>query len=168
VLYFVQGGRKIMLKLIINALGAVCSVMTVWYLIRAYLRSIQKDSQSDQVVIENYLQKITLIAGLSVYDTFCKSAEEWRVPADRIDRDFKIYLSSQSVPYYVKDFVRKGQKHIDELYGGKGTSFTDKKLLLFYSILTLVFWGGAVFVSLYVLPYVLPEEFRATLLLGPP
>ncbi|MEE4604111.1 MAG: hypothetical protein V2J65_22710 [Desulfobacteraceae bacterium] len=157
-----------MLKLIINALGAVCSVMTVWYLIRAYLRSIQKDSQSDQVVIENYLQKITLIAGLSVYDTFCKSAEEWRVPADRIDRDFKIYLSSQSVPYYVKDFVRKGQKHIDELYGGKGTSFTDKKLLLFYSILTLVFWGGAVFVSLYVLPYVLPEEFRATLLLGPP
>ena len=157
-----------MLKLIINALGAVCSVMTVWYLIRAYLRSIQKDSQSDQVVIENYLQKITLIAGLSVYDTFCKSAEEWRVPADKIDRDFKIYLSSQSVPYYVKDFVRKGQKHIDELYGGKGTSFTDKKLLLFYSILTLVFWGGAVFVSLYVLPYVLPEEFRATLLLGPP
>ena len=157
-----------MLKLIINALGAVCSVMTVWYLIRAYLRSIQKDSQSDQVVIENYLQKITLIAGLSVYDTFCKSAEEWRVPADRIDRDFKIYLSSQSVPYYVKDFVRKGQKHIDELYGGKGTSFTDKKLLLFYSILTVVFWGGAVFVSLYVLPYVLPEEFRATLLLGPP
>ncbi|MEX1327880.1 MAG: hypothetical protein AB1Z29_13830 [Desulfobacterales bacterium] len=157
-----------MLKLIINALGAVCSVMTVWYLIRAYLRSTQKNSQSDQVVIENYLQKITLIAGLSVYDTFCKSAEEWRVPADRIDRDFKIYLSSQSVPYYVKDFVRKGQKHIDELYGGKGTSFTDKKLLLFYSILTLVFWGGAVFVSLYVLPYVLPEEFRETLLLGPP
>jgi hypothetical protein len=157
-----------MLKLIINALGAVCSVMTVWYMIRAYLRSTQKNSQSDQVVIENYLQKITLIAGLSVYDTFCKSAEEWRVPADRIDRDFKIYLSSQSVPYYVKDFVRKGQKHIDELYGGKGTSFTDKKLLLFYSILTLVFWGGAVFVSLYVLPYVLPEEFRATLLLGPP
>ena len=157
-----------MLNIILNALGAVCSVMIVWYLIRIYLRSTQKNSQTDQLLIENYLQKITLIAGLSVYDTFCKSAEEWRIPADRIDRDFKIYLSSQSVPYYVKDFVRKGQKHIDELYGGKGTSFKDKKLLLFYSILTLVFWGGAVFVSLYVLPYVLPEEFRATLLLGPP
>jgi hypothetical protein len=142
--------------------------MIVWYLIRTYLRSTQKDSQTDQLVIENYLQKITLIAGISVYDTFCKSAEEWRVPADRIERDFKIYLSSQSVPYYVKDFVRKGQKHIDELYGGKSTSFTDKRLLLFYSILTLVFWGGAVFVSLYVLPYVLPEEFRATLVFGPP
>jgi hypothetical protein len=157
-----------MLNLTINALVAVCSLMIVWYLIRIYLRSTQKNSQTDNLVIENYLQKITLIAGISVYDTFCKSAEEWRIPADRIDRDFKIYLSSQSVPYYVKDFVRKGQTHIDELYGGKSTAFADKRLLLFYSILTLAFWGGAVFVSLYVLPYVLPEEFRATLLLGPP
>ena len=157
-----------MLNLTINALAAVCSLMIVWYLIRIYLRSTQKNSQTDQLVIENYLQKITLIAGLSVYDTFCKSAEEWRIPADRIERDFKIYLSSQRVPYYVKDFVRRGQTHIDELYRGKSTAFADKRLLLFYSILTLAFWGGAAFVSLYVLPYVLPEEFRATLLLGPP
>jgi hypothetical protein len=151
-----------------NAIGAVCSVMIFWYLIRAYLHSTQKNNQTDQLVIENYLQKITLTAGLSVYDTFCISAEEWRVPADRIDRDFKIYLSTQSVPFYVKDFIRKGQKHIDELYRGKSSSFTDKRLMVFYSILTLVFWGGAVFVSLYVLPYVLPEEFLSTLLLGPP
>jgi hypothetical protein len=157
-----------MLNFTINAIGAVCSVIIVWFLIRAYLRSLQKNSQTDQLVIENYLHKITLIAGISVYDTFCISAEEWRVPAARIDRDFKIYLSSQRVPYYVKDFIRKGQKHIDELYRGKSTSFTDKRLLLFFSILTLLFWGGAVFVSLYVLPYILPEEIRATLLLGPP
>jgi hypothetical protein len=151
-----------------NAIGAVCTVMIFWYLIRAYLRNTQKNSQTDQLVIEDYLQKITLIAGISVYDTFCKSAEEWRVPIDRVERDFKIYLSSQRVPYYVKDFVRKGQKHIDELYRGNSTSFTDKRLLLFFSILTLLFWGGAVFVSLYVLPYALPEEIRATLVIGPP
>jgi len=157
-----------MLNLLINALGAFCSVIIVWYLIRAYLRSTQKNGETDQLVIENYLQKITLIAGISVYDTFCKSAEEWRVPADRIDRDFKIYLSSQSVPFYVKDFVRKGQKHIDELYRGKGSSFTDKRLLLFYSVLLLLFWGGAVFVSLYVFPNILPEAFRASIHLGPP
>ena len=157
-----------MLNLTMNAIGAVCSVMIVWYLIRAYLRSTQKNSQTDQIVIENYLQKITLTTGISVYDTFCISAEEWRVPVDKIDRDFKIYLSSQSVPFYVKDFIRKGQKHIDELYRGKSGSFTDKRLLVFYSILTLVFWGGSVFVSLYVLPYVLPAEYLATLSLGPP
>ena len=157
-----------MLNLTMNAIGAVCSVVVVWYLIRAYLRNTQKNSQTDQLVIEDYLQKITLIAGISVYDTFCKSAEEWRVPIDRVERDFKIYLSSQSVPYYVKDFVRKGQKHIDELYRGNGTSFTDKRLLLFFSILTLLFWGGAVFVSLYVLPSILPEAFLTPLSLGPP
>jgi len=87
---------------------------------------------------------------------------------NRIDKDFKRYLSSQSVPFYVKDFVRKSQKHIDELYRGKGTSFKDKRLLLFYSILMLLFWGGAVFVSLYILPYALPEEFRAAIVVGPP
>ena len=112
--------------------------------------------------------KITLIAGISVYDTFCKSAEEWRIPADRIDRDFKIYLATQRVPFYVKDFVRKGQKHIDEMYNSKSSSFMDKRLLVFYSILTLLFWGGAVFVSLYVLPSILPEAFLTPLSLGPP
>jgi hypothetical protein len=151
-----------------NAIGALCSVMIVWYLIRAHLRSTRKNSQSDQLVIESYLQKIALTAGISVYDTFCISAEEWRVPADRIDRDFKIYLATQRVPFYVKDFVRKGQKHIDELHSTKSSPFTDKRLLVFYSILTLLFWGGAVFVSLYVLPYILPEQFITSPSLGPP
>ena len=157
-----------MLNHAIDVIGAVCSVLLVWCLVRAYLRTTQKNGQSDQIEMENYLQKITLVTGNSVYDTFCKSAEEWRVSTDRIDRDFRIYLSSQSVPFYVKNFVRKSQKHVDELYRGKGHSYTDKRLLLFYSFLTLIFWGGAVFVSLYVLPYALPEALRATLVVGPP
>lgn len=63
---------------------------------------------------------------------------------DRIDRDFKRYLSSLTVPYCVKDFVRKGQKRIDELYLGKDRYFADKRRLLFYSFLVRVFWGGSV------------------------
>ena len=157
-----------MLNHAIDAIVAVCSIMLVWYLVRAYLRTTQKNGQSDQIAMEDYLQKITLVTGFSEYDTFCKSAEEWRVSADRINRDFRIYLSCQSIPYYVKDFVRKSQKHIDELYRGKGSSCTDKRLLLFYSFLTLFFWGGAVFVSLYVLPHALPEVLRTTLVVGPP
>lgn len=157
-----------MLNHVIDAIGAVCSVLLVWCLVRAYLRTTQKKDHSDQIVMEDYLQKITLVTGFSVYDTFRKSAEEWRVPANRMDRDFRIYLSSQSVPFYVKDFVRKSRKHIDELYRGKGSSYTDKRLLLFYSFLTLFFWGGAVFVSLYVLPHALPEAFRTTLVVGSP
>lgn len=157
-----------MLDLIINSIGVVCAVVLVWWLVRAYLLKAQDNSEIDSIAVENYLQKITQATGISVYDTFCKSAEEWSVSADRIEKDFKRYLSSQSVPFYVKDFVRKSQKPIDELYRGKGTSLTDKRLRLFYSVLVLLFWGGAVFLSLYVFPYIWPEEFRATIHIGPP
>ncbi len=157
-----------MLNHSIDAIVALCTVLIVRRMVRAYLRTTRKNGQSDQIIMENYLQKITLVTGFSVYDTFCKSAEEWRVSADRMNRDFRIYLSSQRIPFYVKDFVRKSQKHIDELYRGKGGSYTDKRLLLFYSFLTLFFWGGAVFVSLYVFPYALPEALRTTLVVGPP
>jgi hypothetical protein len=157
-----------MLKFIIDTSVVVCAVMLVWYMVRAYLRTTQKISQADPVAIDVYLQKITQVTGISAYDTFCKSAEDWRVSADRIDQDFKIYLSSQSVPFYVKDFVRKSQKHIDELYRGKGRSLTDKRLWLFYSVLIVLFWGGAVLLCLHIFPYVWPEEFRASIHLGPP
>jgi len=157
-----------MLDLIVNSIGVVAAVVLVWWLVRAYVLKTQDNSEIDSITVENYLQKITQATGISVYDTFRKSAEEWSVSADRIEKDFKRYLSSQSVPYYVKDFVRKSQKPIDELYRGKGTSLTDKRLWLFYSVLVLLFWGGAVFVSLYVFPYIWPEEFRATIHIGPP
>jgi hypothetical protein len=157
-----------MLNIIIDAIGAVSAVMLVWCMVRAYTSKGQKSDQADTIPIEDYLQKITLVTGFSVYDTFHKSAEEWHVPADRIDRDFNEYLSSQTVPYYVKDFVRKSQKHIDELYRGKGSSRKDKRLLISYSILMLLFWGGAIFLCLYVFPHVWPEEFRANIHIGPP
>ena len=166
--FIVLTGEKIMFDLIIDAIGVVCLVMLVWCLFRVYSRNSQKNSQADPISIEDYLQKITRIAGISVYDTFHISAEEWRVSADRIEQDFERYLSSQSIPYYVKDFVRKGQKHIDELYRGKGRNFSDKRLLLFYLCLTLFFWGGAVFLSLYVIPHFMPLEVRSAFMIGSP
>ena len=153
---------------LIDAIVAISAVMIVWCLVRAHLRMTQKNSQTDAVVMEDYLQKITYITGISAYEIFCKSAEDWHVSGDRIDQDFKRYLSCLTVPYYVKDFVRKGQKHIDELYRGKGSYITDKRLLLFYSFLVLLFWGGAVFLSLYVFPHILPEEIRVMQVVGPP
>ncbi len=157
-----------MLNLIIDAIGAVCAVILVWCLVRAYLRKAPENNEADSIAVENYLQKITQTTGKSAYDTFCKSAEDWRVSAARIDRDFKIYLSSQSLPYYVKDFVRRSQKHIDELSEFKFSYLTDKRLLIFYTLLTLLFWGGAVFLSLYVIPHILPEAMQPELVPGPP
>ena len=150
-----------MFDFIINTLGALGAVILIWSMVRAYSRQTQKDSKADPNEIEDYLQKITRIAGISVYETFRISAEEWRVSDDRIEQDFERYLSSQSIPFYVKDFVRRGQKHIDEAYRGKDGFFSDKRLLLFYLCLTLFFWGMSVILSLYVIPYLMPFDVRS-------
>ena len=127
-----------MLNFIIDAIVAVCAVMLVCYMVRAYLRATQKNSQTESNAIDDYLQKMTHATGISVYDTFCISAKEWRVSADRIDQDFK------------------------------GNSLTDKRLWLFYSALIVFFWGGAFILCLYVFPVIWPEELRASIHLGPP
>lgn len=152
----------------VEAIIAVCAVMLVWYMVRAHLRITQKNSQAHPITTDDYIQKITRVTGLSVYDTFRISAEDWRVSDDKIDQDFRRYLSSQRVPFYVKDFVRKSQTHVDEIYRGKGGSFRDKRMWLSYSVLLVLFWGGALFLSLYVFPYIWPEDFRASIHLGPP
>lgn len=154
--------------LIIDALSAVCLVVLLWSLLRALLRQAPENSRTGQIPMDDYLRKITRVTGHSAYDTFYKSAEGWPVSKERIERDFRIYLASQSVPYYVKDFIRKSQKHIDELYTGKGNNLENKRLIVFFTFLTLLFWGGAVFLSLYVIPLFLPDEFRAMFFYGPP
>ncbi len=157
-----------MINFLIDAIGTVCAVMIVWYMVRAFVRTTQTKSPDDPNATDDYLQLITQVTGISAYDTFCKSAQEWRISADRMEQDFRRYLSSQSVPFYVKDFVRKSKRHIEQAYRGKGSSFTDKRLLLFYAVLMVLFWGGAVFLCFYVFPYIWPEELRATIHLGPP
>jgi hypothetical protein len=158
-----------MLISIIDAGVAVGSLMLFWFLIRAYLRKIRNISPTDPDAIDDYLRKITQITGVSAYDTFRISADAWRVPEEKIDQDFKLYLSTQRVPYYVKDFVRRNQEHIDESLKEKGRAFADKRVLLFYSVLTLVFWGGAVLLCVFVFPYILPQAVLETSIqVGPP
>ena len=154
-----------MLYFLIDTFIAVCAVTLIVYTIRYQLRRLYN---SNQISIDDYLYKITQATGISAYDTFCKSAETWRVSTARIDRDFKIYLATQTVPFYVKDFIRKNQKPIDELFRIKDTSMTDKRLVVFHSVLALLFWGGAVFLSLYVFPHIWPEALRSSIIVGPP
>jgi hypothetical protein len=165
--YFINRGKK-MLDALVDFIGAVCAVMLVVCLVRSRTRKSDDKTEAAQIATEDYIQKITQITGISAYETFRRSAEEWHVPPDRIKKDFNKYLSSQTIPYYVKDFIRKSRPHIDEIYRGKSTSFTNKRLWIFYSFLIILFWGGAVFISLYVLPHIWPEELRPTIHIGPP
>lgn len=157
-----------MVNLILNTLGVVCAVIIFWFLFRASLPKAPKDDQLEQIQMEDYLRKITEATGLSVYDTFRISSEEWRVSADIFERDFTRYLSSQKIPYYVKDFIRKGRKHIDEIYVGSGGFAINKKLTVYLSFLVLVFWGGAAILCVFVLPIILPENLANMHLTGPP
>ncbi len=157
-----------MLNLILNIFGAACVVMLFWYLLRASLQIFFRDGQADAVTMDDYLLKITRVTGMSAYDTFRMSAEEWRIPNDRMEQDFTFYLTTQKVPYYVKDIIRKSRKQIDELYVGSGGFAINKKLAVFFSILVLVFWGGTVLLSVFVLPSILPEDLAYRQMLGPP
>ena len=161
-------GRMTMLNTILNTIGVVCVAMLVWYLFRASLPGPPKNGQIDSITIDDYLHKITRVTGISAYDTFRISAEQWRISADKIEQDFTIYLASQKIPYYVKDFVRKSQKKIDELYVGSGGYALNKKLTVFFSFLVLVFWGGAVVLCVFVLPNILPDDLANIHLAGPP
>ncbi len=157
-----------MLNFIINIIGIVCVVVLVWYLFRASLPKIFGVGQAESITMDDYLLKITRVTGISAYDTFRMSAEEWQIPDDRMEQDFTIYLATQKTPYYVKDIIRKSRKQIDELYLGSGGYAFNKKLTVFFSILMLVFWGGAVLLSVFVFPSILPEDLANTYILGPP
>ena len=157
-----------MLNLIIDTIGIICAVGIAWCLFCASLPKTPKDGQDDHIFLDEYLRKINVVTGISAYDAFRISGREWRVSDDRIEQDFKIYLSSQTLPYYVQDFIRKSRKHIDEMYVGSGGFATNKKLAVFFSFLALVFWGGAVILCVFVLPHILPEDLMNMHLAGPP
>ena len=105
--------NDIKLGLIITQLligtGAICIVMLVG------IRLKKRYSQGQPINMQSYLFKISRLTGKSEYDIFCKAAEDWQVSGEQIDQDFNRYVSDQSIPYYVNDFVRKNKKHIDEL-----------------------------------------------------
>jgi hypothetical protein len=64
---------------------------------------------------EDYLYKIARITGVSEYEIFRKSAENWPVSEAMIEAHFKDYLLHQATPCYVNDFVRKNKRQVDLL-----------------------------------------------------
>ena len=94
---------------------AECAMLLREYLSRIYYRKIPKNEQNDTRLLLNCLYKISRISGASEYDIFFKSAVNWPISNERVDRDFRRYLSDQSLPYYVTDYLRKKRDHIDVL-----------------------------------------------------
>ena len=112
-------GVKTMFDQFVSGIGNVCLVLLVVLGIVALHKLNDKQIRKQQDSMEFYLYKISRVTGHSEYDVFCKSAEEWpvaRVSKEKIDADFKNYLSRNAVPPYVNHFVRQNKHHIDELH----------------------------------------------------
>jgi len=129
-----------------DLIAGICALLLVGYLFWALYRKFQKDSQVEQAVKENTLYNLSLETGWNEYDLFHKSAENWPVSDDRIEKDFKRYMADQVMPYYAKDFVRKNQAHIDESLKNKRkvkpTSWLDwaKALIVFPGSVLFLFF----------------------------
>jgi hypothetical protein len=97
-----------------DLIAGICALLLVGYLFWICYRKFQKDIQNELAAKENTLYNISLETGRNEYDLFYKSAENWSVSGDIIEKDFKRYMADQVMPHYAKDFVRKNQEHIDE------------------------------------------------------
>jgi hypothetical protein len=127
--------------------AGICALLLVGYLFWFMIRKFQNDSRAELNSRKNSFYMISLATGRTEYELFHKSAEGWSVSAERINQDFKRYMSDQIMPHYAMDFVRKNQTHIDESLivkkEVKPTSWSD------WAIAMLVFPGSLLL--LYIL-----------------
>ena len=104
-----------MLGRVIKKIMTISIMISVGALLRLLNILNKKISQDKPIRMEDYLYKIARVTGVSEYDIFCKSAENWSITPEKIKQDFSAYLLDQRIPYYVTDFVRENKKHLDEL-----------------------------------------------------
>ena len=105
-----QKGMKVgWLLMISQMIGAICIVLLVGMRLKKWFRENKPSTP------QGYIFKITRITGKSAHDVFRKAAEDWPVSGEQVEEDFKKFVSDDSIPYYVNDFIRKNKKHIDEM-----------------------------------------------------
>jgi hypothetical protein len=75
------------------------------------MRKLNQQGVKNRVLSdEEFMAYLARQAECSEYDLFYASSDNWHVPKATIERDFKKYLRSGHLPYYVKDYVRKARQ----------------------------------------------------------
>jgi hypothetical protein len=95
--------------MITQMIGVICIVLLVGLRLKKWFR------HNKPLTIQGYIFKITRVTGKSAYDIFRKAAEDWPVSEEQIEQDFNRYMSDNSVPYYVTDFIRKNKNYFDKM-----------------------------------------------------
>ena len=98
-----------------------------------------------------YLWKLKQISDKSEYELFHIAAEEKGWPKYQVEMHFKRYLENQTLPNYVKEFLEDGKEYIDA-YRPKREEFLNRRVLIFFSLFTLLIIGGSFVFCLYIYP----------------
>jgi hypothetical protein len=99
----------------------------------------------------DFLWRLKEITGKSEYEIFHIAAAEKGWPEYQVEKHFKKFLSDQTLPVYVKEFLEDGKEHISA-YQSAGEDLFNKRLLVFYALLTILILGGSLFLSIYIIP----------------
>ena len=125
-------------------------------LLLIYLFLSQRNLKKNRTLtLQDYLWKLKQITGKSEFEIFHIAAEEKGWPKYHVERHFKRYLSDQTLPVYVKEFLEDGKEYINA-YRCKLGDFLNKKALIFFSLFALLIIGGTLILSLYIIPRYFP------------
>ena len=104
---------------------------------------------------QQYLWRLKQITGKSEYDIFQIAAEEKGWTDDWVEMHFKRYLENQTIPIYVQQFIEDGKAYI-EAYRPKRGNFFNIKVVLFFSLFSILVIGGSLIFCLYIFPRIYP------------
>lgn len=134
-----------------------------------YLWASQRNLVKNKpLTLKEYLWKLKQISGKSEYELFRIAAEEKGWPSYQVEKHFQRYLANQSLPEYVKEFIEDGKEYINA-YRPESRNFLDRRLLIFYSLFTLLIIGGSFVFCLYIFPRIfqfdnLPDNVIANII----
>ena len=135
---------------ILSALSFLLVMLVVY--VWAILRNLAKARPLTHL---EYLWRLKQITGKSEYDIFQIAAREKGWTDDWVERHFRRYLEDQTLPIYVQQFIEDGRAYIEAYRPMRGNYF-DKKVLLFFSLFTMVIIGGSFIICLYIFPRIIP------------
>jgi hypothetical protein len=131
-------------------------VLFLLIMLGVYLWASQRNLIKNRALTpKEYFWKLKQISDKSEYELFHIAAEEKGWPEYQVERHFRRYLEDQSLPIYVQQFIEDGKAYI-EAYRPMRGNFFDKKVLLFFSLFSMLVIGGSFIFCLYIFPRIFP------------
>lgn len=103
------GGQGSDTTLDAHLIGIFGGALIIGCLAGFFLRRRPQRPETQRAQSPDSLTSLSSDTGINEYDLFCRAAENWAVSKKRMAQDFRIYMASQRLPFYVADLVRKNR-----------------------------------------------------------